>query len=116
MKRKNVFLMLCVMMILFACKSVDDVPETNRVEPPQTSVEKEPAEEEPAKEEELPELILIPREEIALTNGEQAIATRNNTFAFELMRRVSGEDPDNNLMISPLSLSLALAMLNNGAA
>jgi serpin B len=110
MKWKNVFLMLCVMMMFCACQSVDDNSPPEEVEPPQTAVEEEPVEEEEA------ELILLPREEIVLTSGEQAIAAGNNAFAFDLLRRVSGEEPDNNLMISPLSLSLALAMLNNGAA
>jgi serpin B len=97
MKQENVFLMLCVMMMFCACQSVDD---------------NLPAE----GEEEAPELILIPREDVVLTSGEQTVAAGNNAFAFELLRRVSGEEPDDNLMVSPLSLSLALAMLNNGAA
>ncbi|MDR0844419.1 MAG: serpin family protein, partial [Tannerella sp.] len=59
---------------------------------------------------------LIPREDIVLTKGEAAIAAGNNAFAFDLLRTVAkGEEAGTNLLVSPLSASLALAMLNNGA-
>lgn len=102
MKKKNVFLILCVMFGFYACQSVDEHPSTD-VQPPQASVDE-------------PDLTLIPREDIVLTRSEQAVVLGNNTFAFDLLRRVAGEEPESNLLVSPLSLSLALAMLNNGAA
>jgi serpin B len=61
------------------------------------------------------ETALKPREDILLTRAEEAVVTGNNVFAFNLLLQVAGETPDDNLLLSPLSLSLALAMLNNGA-
>ncbi|MDR2042090.1 MAG: serpin family protein [Tannerella sp.] len=58
---------------------------------------------------------LKPREDIVLTRAEEAVVAGNNVFAFNLLRQVAGEAPDENLLLSPLSLSLALGMLNNGA-
>jgi serpin B len=37
-----------------------------------------------------------------------------NSFGFELFREIAQEEPENNLMISPLSASVALTMLLNG--
>jgi serpin B len=81
--------MLCVTFGLYACQTADDRLSTG-VETPQTSVDEQT------------DLTLIPREDIVLTGGEQAVVAGNNVIAFDLL-------------ISPLSLSLALAMLNNGA-
>ncbi|MDR1557501.1 MAG: serpin family protein [Tannerellaceae bacterium] len=54
---------------------------------------------------------------IVLTKAEQEIVRQNNIFAFDLLRTVSrNEEQGKNLLLSPLSASLALAMLNNGAA
>jgi serpin B len=56
------------------------------------------------------------RKDIVLTKAQQEIVRQNNTFAFNLLRTVSqGEDEGKNLLLSPLSASIALAMLNNGA-
>ncbi|MDR1455155.1 MAG: serpin family protein [Tannerella sp.] len=101
MKKKSIILMLCVVAGLYACTSADEVANTKA---PPASV-KEPVAEMP----------LTPREDIVLTRGEQAVVTANHVFAFDLLRRVSGDEPESNLLISPLSLSLAMAMLNNGA-
>ena len=50
---------------------------------------------------------------IELTQDEQRLVEQNNDFAFRLMREVSrGQD----LILSPLSITYALGMLNNGAA
>jgi serpin B len=58
----------------------------------------------------------LERRNIELTNAERQIVEKNNLFAFDLLRTVSkNEEKENNILISPLSASLALAMLNNGA-
>jgi serpin B len=58
----------------------------------------------------------LERRSIELTDAEWQIVEKNNLFAFDLLRTVSkNEQKDKNILISPLSASLALAMLNNGA-
>lgn len=53
----------------------------------------------------------------ALTAQERQIAAASNQFAFELLREVdTSEAAKPNLMISPLSVSMALGMTLNGAA
>jgi serpin B len=48
---------------------------------------------------------------------EKQIVQENNTFAFDLLRTVvKGEEEGTNIFLSPLSATLALGMLNNGAA
>ncbi|MDR3193842.1 MAG: serpin family protein [Tannerella sp.] len=60
---------------------------------------------------------MTPREDIVLTKGEQAVMQGNNAFAFELLKEVfRNEAEEENIFLSPLSATLALAMLNNGAA
>ncbi|MDR3194146.1 MAG: serpin family protein [Tannerella sp.] len=96
--------MICVLYGLYACNS-DDLSTKDDSEqlppPPQT-------------EETVP---VTPREEIVLTKGEQAVLQGNNAFAFELLKEVfRTEKEEENIFLSPLSATLALAMLNNGAA
>ncbi|MDR1938192.1 MAG: serpin family protein [Tannerellaceae bacterium] len=88
---------------------VTEVSENNQEQPKKEEPEKEdPAKEEPQREEAKP---------IDLTKAEQLIVQKNNLFAFDLLRTVSlNEEPEKNILLSPLSASLALAMLNNGAA
>lgn len=43
------------------------------------------------------------------------VTTANNTFAFNIFKELNGEDLENNVFISPLSISEALAMTYNGA-
>ena len=50
---------------------------------------------------------------IELNLQEQALMKGNNDFAFRLFRSVRN---DNDLVVSPLSITYALGMLNNGAA
>lgn len=52
----------------------------------------------------------------ALTDAERAVIGASNEFAFSLMRRLNVEQPDSNLFISPLSVSMALGMTMNGTA
>ncbi len=56
------------------------------------------------------------RKSIELTEREKTVIEKNNTFAFELLRTVWLDgNKDENILISPFSATLALAMLNNGA-
>lgn len=54
-----------------------------------------------------------PRKDINLTAEEKQLVESNNSFAFDLFRRARGNE---NCIMSPLSITLALGMLNNGAA
>ena len=51
--------------------------------------------------------------EIELTDGEQQLIASNNNFAFNLFRKARGEE---SKVLSPLSITYALGLLNNGAA
>jgi serine protease inhibitor len=50
-----------------------------------------------------------------LTVGEQKIVSSNENFALKLFRRMNTEELNNNIVISPLSISMALGMTVNGA-
>ena len=50
--------------------------------------------------------------EIELAEGEQKLINSNNDFAFNLFRKARG---DKSKILSPLSITFALGMLNNGA-
>ena len=50
--------------------------------------------------------------EIELAEGEQELIESNNDFAFNLFRKARG---DKSKILSPLSITFALGMLNNGA-
>jgi serpin B len=56
-------------------------------------------------------LTALPRE---LTATEARLATASNSFAFDLLRQ-SAADPRANRVVSPISVSMALGMLMNGA-
>lgn len=60
-----------------------------------------------------PELTSLPR---ALTAAEQEVIGSSNAFAFNLLRQLAGPTADENVSISPLSVSMALGMTMNGAA
>ena len=50
---------------------------------------------------------------ISLTTDQQGLVVSNNNFAFNLFRKAR---KDENMILSPLSITYALGMLNNGAA
>ena len=50
--------------------------------------------------------------EIELTDGERQLIASNNDFAFNLFRKACGEE---NCVLSPLSITYALGLMNNGA-
>ena len=51
---------------------------------------------------------------IELTRGEQQLVSHNNEFAFNLFRKLAEEEQ--SVIVSPISITYALGMLNNGAA
>ena len=51
-----------------------------------------------------------------LTPGEAVVIERSNTFGIDLLRKVLEVDDRTNVVLSPLSASMALAMTLNGAA
>lgn len=52
----------------------------------------------------------------ALTTAENSIKEGAEDFGFALLKKLAEESPQENLFISPLSISMALAMTLNGAA
>ena len=44
-----------------------------------------------------------------------SVASANTTFGFKLLTDLQKREPDTNIMISPLSISIALTMTYNGA-
>lgn len=61
------------------------------------------------------------RKDIALTRSEQQLVSSGNDFAFNLFRELgkagaAGENaPETSLIVSPISITYALGMINNGA-
>ena len=53
------------------------------------------------------------RHDISLTDEEKQLVQSNNDFAFNLFRKARGEESS---IMSPLSITYALGMMNNGAA
>ena len=53
------------------------------------------------------------RTDIRLTRGEQELVSGSNDFAFNLLREAG---TDKSIILSPISITYALGMLNNGAA
>ena len=53
------------------------------------------------------------RKDISLTAEEKQLVASNNDFAFNLFRKARGEESS---IMSPLSITYALGMMNNGAA
>lgn len=45
----------------------------------------------------------------------QTLAESHNTFGFKLLKQIQKEDGNNNIIISPFSIALALSMTYNGA-
>ena len=58
---------------------------------------------------------LIPREDITLTRAETEYVHANNSFALELFKNASGEEKGKSMLLSPLSITFAFGMVNNGA-
>lgn len=72
-----------------------------------------------------PSPVICPTSGITLTRTEQALVASNNDFAFNLLRQATpqyapngprSDEAEKNLILSPISITYALGMLNNGAA
>lgn len=50
-----------------------------------------------------------------LTNQEIALVSSDNRFGIKIFKQIAASQPDSNIFISPLSISLALGMTLNGA-
>ena len=59
------------------------------------------------------EPLVNPHHDISLTEEERKLVESNNDFAFRLFRQTRGEESS---IMSPLSITFALGMMNNGAA
>lgn len=68
-----------------------------------------------AKQVEKPKENIIERKDIPLTKTQQAYVQANNQFAFNLLKEVYKEANATSFIVSPLSVSYAMGMLNNGA-
>jgi serine protease inhibitor len=55
-----------------------------------------------------------PAELRSLTFEEKALIEQSNHVAFEFLSHLNQKDPGNNLFFSPLSIGIALGMMNNG--
>ncbi len=54
--------------------------------------------------------------QVSLTPNQKSLVLSNNAFGFDMFRTINkAENTDKNIFISPLSISLALAMTYNGA-
>ena len=53
---------------------------------------------------------------ISLTEQERELVNSNNDFAFNLIRKARSGNEDKSLVLSPLSITYTLSMVNNGAA
>jgi serine protease inhibitor len=52
----------------------------------------------------------------ALTDSELSVIDASNTFGIKLLARVTSQQPDKNVFLSPVSATMALGMTMNGAA
>ena len=58
-----------------------------------------------------------PREDIPLSRSEEELVEANNEFAYKFMSAVCDAEKDSpNFVVSPLSLSMTMSMIANGAA
>lgn len=58
----------------------------------------------------------VENNEILLSKSAKLIVSSNNSFAFDFIKTVNENEEQENYMVSPVSLSLALGMAYNGAA
>jgi serine protease inhibitor len=63
----------------------------------------------------IPKGTLDPRITTAAESVDSALVEANTSFAFDLFRMIVSEKTDQNIVLSPVSISMALHMLYNGA-
>lgn len=96
---KKINMLLCLCLCLAACDSETTIP---KPEPPFVIDPDEP--------------IVNVRVDIPLTQTETQLVSSGNTFGYQLYEKVRDNSEGKNIVLSPLSVSLAFSMLNNGAA
>lgn len=95
--------------ILAGCMLIACDKENNNVDQPVLPPEPDPAPE-------VPSIETYPRIKIELNESEQQIVNTTNSFAFSLYKQLQNAPKENNenILLSPFSLNIALAMLANG--
>ena len=58
---------------------------------------------------------LIPRKDIELTRSQGEFVKSNNGFALDLFKRVAEAEEGKSMLVSPISVTYALGMVDNGA-
>ena len=66
-------------------------------------------------DETLPVEDLIERKDISLTRSQLDFVKANNVFALEFFKRISDKQGGKGMLVSPLSITYALGMVDNGA-
>ena len=74
-----------------------------------------PGNQEGVKEEEEEKEVPNERADLVLTSDQKAMAAAGNAFAFDMFGLLLSSEEDNDVFLSPLSVELALGMLNEGA-
>ena len=74
-----------------------------------------PGNPEGTKEEEEEKEVPNERADLVLTSDQKAMAASGNAFAFDMFGLLLSSEEDNDVFFSPLSVELALGMLNEGA-
>ena len=103
MKKHVMWLAIALMMAMItaSCSKIDDEATT-----PEARTQEEIRPDEPLLNENNDRL------DISLTRAEQELVKGNNDFAFNLFRKVTSQKSE---IVSPISITYALGMLNNGA-
>ena len=70
----------------------------------------------PSTDEELPSGNITYKGPIQLTLAQQARVSQENAFALHLLQQTVAQTDESNVVLSPLSISVALGMARNGAA
>lgn len=100
---KNLSFILCLVFCFVACDSTSPLSDPDTPTPdPNPVVPEEP--------------VYVARQDIPLTSEEKELALLGNSFAYDLYAQVQATKETPNVVVSPLSVSLAFSMLNNGAA
>ena len=108
---------LWVAIVLMMGTAMNGCSSDNNDEPEATPTE-QPADAPADDEEEEADDLIYDVDYIQLSKKQRDLVSGNNSFAFRLLQqtRAEGDNAGKNLILSPLSITYALGMLNNGAA
>jgi len=98
---KNLSFILCLLFCFVACDSNSPLSDPDTPDPIPVGPD---------------EPIYNIRTDIPLTQNEKQLAVAGNSFAYDLYTQIQATKETPNVVVSPLSVSLAFSMLNNGAA